>query len=253
MSHDDRPALYAALGDSISIDEYAGGAGLGGASLFAHNRDDFFPHWRGRDLATVHPGLRYHLLAVDGGTTETVLDHQLPQLMRSGVTPAVVTLTVGGNDLLGAYGDTPRARRVVEVVRRRVGQTLRGLRPLMRKPDDPMIVGTVYDPSDGTGDATRVGLPPWPDVADLLAKLNAELRSVAAEHGARVADIHQRFLGHGLLRGDPAQTDPRPGDRELWYCNVIEPNAWGAHGVRAAFLEAFRSQTVRRMRFEPTT
>jgi hypothetical protein len=51
----DAPAVYAALGDSISIDEYAGGSGLGGASLFARNRDDTFPWWRGRDLTTVHP------------------------------------------------------------------------------------------------------------------------------------------------------------------------------------------------------
>jgi len=58
MSRDgrsDAPAVYAALGDSISIEEYAGGSGLGGASLFARNRDDTFPRWRGRDLTTVHP------------------------------------------------------------------------------------------------------------------------------------------------------------------------------------------------------
>ena len=35
--------LYAALGDSISIDEYAGGPGRGGASLLHTNRDDDFP------------------------------------------------------------------------------------------------------------------------------------------------------------------------------------------------------------------
>lgn len=44
--------MYAALGDSISIDQYAGGSGLGGASLFARNRDDTFPRWRGRDAGT---------------------------------------------------------------------------------------------------------------------------------------------------------------------------------------------------------
>jgi lysophospholipase L1-like esterase len=237
----DPPAVYAALGDSISIDEYAGGPGLGGASLLARNRDDLFPGWRGRDLATEHPGLRYQLFAVDGGTTETVLDHQLPRLERSGAAPAVVTLTIGGNDLLRAYGDTPRARSVVAVVRRRVGQALRRLRPLMRTPDDPIVLGTVYDPSDGTGDTARVGLPPWPAVVDLLDELNTELAAVAAEHGARVADVHRHFLGHGLRRGNPAQTHPRPADPDLWYCNVIEPNAWGADGVRAAFWQALHT------------
>jgi hypothetical protein len=55
------------------------------------------------------------------------------------------------------------------------------------------------------------------------------------------------FLHHHLLAVDDGTTDlllhhqlphPRPGDRELWYCRVIEPNAWGAAAVRAAFWEA---------------
>ena len=208
------PAVYVALGDSISIDEYAGGPGRGGASLFARNRDDDFPEWRGRDLAALHPGLQYHLLAMDGGTTQTLLDLQLPRLERSGVAPTVVTLTVGGNDLLQAYGDTHRAYDVVQ------------------------LVGTVYDPSDGSGDTSRLGLPKWPQAGDVLEALNTRLRTVAELHGARLADIHGHFLGHGLQAGDPAQGDRRPDDRDLWYCNVIEPNAWGANGVRTAFWQA---------------
>jgi GDSL-like lipase/acylhydrolase family protein len=234
----DGPGVYVALGDSISIDRYAGGEGRGGASLLARNRDDDFPQWRGRDLATLDPTLSYHLLATDGGTTSTLLDAQLPRLEGSALAPTIVTLTVGGNDLLGAYGDTRRAREVVSVVRRRVGQALVRVRSVMRQRSDPVIVGAVYDPSDGTGDASRVGLPPWPQVVDILAELNVALHGVAAEHGAQVADIHGRFLGHGLRAGNPAQSDPRPADRNLWFCNVIEPNAWGASAVRAAFWDA---------------
>jgi hypothetical protein len=54
------------LCDSISIDEYAGGRGRGGASLLAANRDEDFPQWRGKDLRTLHEGLRFQLLASDG-------------------------------------------------------------------------------------------------------------------------------------------------------------------------------------------
>lgn len=50
-----------------------------------------------------------------------------------------------------------------------------------------------------------------------------------------VAEIAQRFAGHGLLAGDPARPDVRPQDRHLWLCSVIEPDAWGAGGVREAF------------------
>ena len=228
---------YVALGDSISIDVYAGGPGRGGPSLLARNRDDDFPEWRGRDLATMRPELGFELLATDGGTTSTLLDGQLPRLEASGLVARMVTLTVGGNDVLGAYGDTTRALETVELVRARVDQALGRLEALVA-PGAPIVVGTVYDPSDGTGEAWRVGLPPWPEVVDVLTALNAALRSVARGHGAIVADIHGRFLGHGLHAGDPGQPDARPDARSLWYCHVIEPNAWGADAVRAAFWEA---------------
>ncbi|HEV2784816.1 MAG TPA: GDSL-type esterase/lipase family protein, partial [Solirubrobacteraceae bacterium] len=184
-------ALYVALGDSISIDVYAGGPGRGGASLLARNRDRDFPDWRGHDLATTRPELGFALLATDGGTTASLLDAQLPRLESSGVLPRVVTLTVGGNDVLAAYGQTRRALEIVRVVGARVGQALERLGSVVAS-RDPVIVGTVYDPSDGTGEAWRVGLPPWTDVVDVIAELNATLRAVATEHGAVVADIHGR-------------------------------------------------------------
>ena len=242
-----RPAaseVYIALGDSISIDVYAGGPGRGGASLLARNRDDDFPDWRGRDLATTRPALGFALLATDGATTASLLDAQLPRLQSSGAVPRVVTVTAGGNDVLRAYGDTRAALRTVRAVRTRVASSLDRLYALV-VPTDPVIVGTVYDPSDGTGEAWRVGLPPWPDVVDVLAELNAELRAVASEHGAVVADIHAHFLGHGLQAGDPAQAEARPGNRALWYCNIIEPNAWGANAVRAAFWAALQDHAAR--------
>ena len=52
------------------------------------------------------------------------------------------------------------------------------------------------------------GLPPWPQVIDVLAELNDELREVAAEHGTRVADIHGYFLGHGLRAGNRLKLIP---------------------------------------------
>ena len=233
----DFPPVYVALGDSISIDEYAGGPGRGGASLLFRNRDEDFPEWRGRDLATCHPGTEFALLATDGATTATLLDRQLPKLAGLGVRPTVVTLTIGGNDLLGAYGDTGAARAVLTWVRTAVTLALGQLAPLLA-PDARVVVGTVYDPSDGTSDGARLGLPPWPDGAAVIGELNDALRVVAGEHGAAVAEIAAEFHGHGVLAGDVARPEPRPADRDLWFCSVIEPNAWGAGGVRAAFWAA---------------
>jgi lysophospholipase L1-like esterase len=201
--------VYAALGDSMSIDDYAGGPGRGAASLLWRNRDHDFPAWAGRDLTTHDPTAHLALLASDGATSTTVVREQLGRLRRLGIPPTVATVTMGGNDLLLAYGDTTAARQAIGTVVDNGRLVLAGLRALMG-PQAPIVVATVYDPSDGSGDADRLGLPAWPRALELLAELNRSLGALAAEHGALVADVHARFLGHGLAAGDPAQPAARP-------------------------------------------
>ena len=232
-----QPVAYVALGDSISVDDYAGGPDCGGPSLLFRNRDDDFPLWRGRDLVSTDPEASFVLLASDGATTRTLLDSQLPRLVARRSRPTLVTVTIGGNDVLGVYGDTAAAHASIEQVSFAVSLTLAELRGLL-VPEGRVIVGTVYDPSDGTGDARRLGLPPWPEAVEVIAGLNDALRAVAHRHGAGVAEIGELFLGHGLRAGDPSLPDPRPPQRDLWLCSVIEPNAWGAGGVREAFWAA---------------
>jgi lysophospholipase L1-like esterase len=215
---------YAALGDSMSIDVYAGGAGRGAASLLHRNRDIDFPDWSGRDLHT--RGYELLDLSYDGATTGGVLAQQLPRLER----PDLVTITIGGNDLMGAYGDTAGAEAVIRTVAERSDAILDGVTATFRGPRR-VVVSTVYDPSDGTG-AVPSGLPPWPDGPRLVRRLNARLTDLADRHGAVVADLHAHFLGHGAKAGDPGQPHPRPDNRDLWYCGVIEPNAWGAAEIR---------------------
>ncbi|MEX5716938.1 SGNH/GDSL hydrolase family protein [Geodermatophilus maliterrae] len=231
------PPCYVALGDSISIDDYAGGPGRGGAGLLFRNRDDDFPDWRGRDLLSLDPATTFALLASDGATTRTLLQAQLPRLRALPARPTLVTLTIGGNDLLSVYGDTAAAREVVTRVAAAVDAALAELAGLLA-PGGRVVVGTVYDPSDGTGDTAALGLPPWPDAVAVIGELDDALRGVAARHGAAVADIAGVFRGHGLRAGDPSQHAARPAQRRLWFCDVIEPNAWGAGGVRTAFWAA---------------
>ena len=237
--------VYAALGDSMSIDEYAGGPGRGAASLLWRNRDDDFPAWAGRDLTGRDPTARLVLLASDGASSTTVAGEQLELLRRLGSIPTLATVTMGGNDLLAAYGDGAAARRAIRTVVDNGRLVLGGLRELMG-PQAPIVVATVYDPSDGRGDAGRLGLPSWPEALARLAELNQTLRVLAEAHQALIADVHARFLGHGLAAGDPTQLAARPPDRGLWYCGVIEPNAWGASEIRAAFWEALASTDIKR-------
>ena len=232
--------VYAALGDSMSIDDYAGGPGRGAASLLWRNRDHDFPAWAGRDLTTHDATARLLLLASDGATSATVAREQLERLRRLGSIPTLATVTMGGNDLLATYGDAGAARRAIKMVADNGRRLLARLRDLMG-PAAPIVVATVYDPSDGSGEAGRLGLPPWPEVLELLAELNWMLRALAQDHQALVADVHARFLGHGLAAGDPTQPAPRPPDRGLWYCDLIEPDAWGASEIRASFWETLQA------------
>jgi lysophospholipase L1-like esterase len=108
--------IYLALGDSISIDDYTGVPGGGAASQLARKL--------GLDLVD---------LTRDGNTTQGVLT----DLARAPTSADVVTLTAGGNDLLG--GESPGA------ILRRPEKITQRLQPLGVR----TVVNTVYDPSDG--------------------------------------------------------------------------------------------------------
>jgi lysophospholipase L1-like esterase len=216
---------YYALGDSISIDDYAGGPGLGAASLLA---DDF--------------GIDLKLLARDGATSDDVVRFQLDKIEGR---PALITLTMGGNDLLttlftparlGLPPDLDAARRTVAQVAVNYAITL----PALTATGARVVLSTVYDPTDGTGDLSWAGLPPWTGGLEILAALNDVIRDAAAGHGTALADLHAAFLGHGAKAGDVSAAEPRPGNRDLWLCGHIEPNAWGAQAIRDTWRAALR-------------
>lgn len=229
-------SIYAALGDSMSIDDYAGGPGCGAASLLYRNRYLDFPEWDGRDLIRAARPCRFVNLAMDGATSATVRYAQIPRLRETGARPDFVTLTMGGNDLLQTFGSDASARAAGHALRENGHAALAELRRLCA-PDVSIVLGTIYDPSDGTGDTARLGILPWPGALEQIARFNETIRALANEHEALVADIHGDFLGHGLRAGNPSQSEARPAGRDLWYCGVVEPNAWGASAIRRVFHE----------------
>jgi lysophospholipase L1-like esterase len=222
----------------MSIDAYAGGPGRGAASLLLQNRDDDFPDWTGRDLKSRLPGARLIPLAMDGGTSATVRYAQLPRFAEMSVKAAAVTLTMGGNDLMQTFGSEDAAA----LARRSLlenGKAIISLARELSEPGAPLLLGTIYDPSDGSGDTRRLNLLPWPGAVSWIHRFNDTLRDLAAIDNVELVDLHALFQGHGLATGDnPAQPDPRPANRELYYCGVIEPNAWGASAIRAGWWDA---------------
>jgi lysophospholipase L1-like esterase len=182
--------IYLALGDSISIDDYTGVRGGGAASQLARKL--------GLDLVD---------LTRDGNTTHGVLADVAPAPAAADV----VTLTAGGNDLLG--GELPRA------ILGRLHQIAERIQPLGAR----VVLNTVYDPSDGNNEVGRreLGLS-RPATIELRRRLNAVNRGIAklaGEHGFLVADLERLFHGHGVASNEP------------WFVQVIEPNLAGATAV----------------------
>ena len=222
-------ALYVAIGDSISIDDYpryeTGRDGLGAASLFLRNADDFWPEFQGRDLLTATPCIRFLDLTADGATTDDVLRWQLPRLEQSD-DEAIVTITAGGNDLLMNLRAPKTPPGLVEGVSERIRTIVETV--LQRLPAARVFLGTIYDPSDGTNILYGERLE---REARWLAAVNDSIRNTARLHEAvTLIDIHRHFLGHGLTVAEK--------DRWYWSGLVFEPNARGASEVRRLWLEA---------------
>jgi lysophospholipase L1-like esterase len=207
---------YIALGDSMSIDDYAGQVGRGAASLLHRNADDDFPHWQGHDLSS--RGRRLQCLARDGASVYNILQDQLPQITDA---PAVVTISMGGNDLLAAYGMAGAAEAAIATVAATGAAVLGRLRTITTG-NVPIIITTVYDPSDGAGAGTAQ-LPLWPEGPMFVALLNEQPSNLARRYDAGLADVHAHFHGHGAMLADPGQPEARPVNRDLWYCGVVNP------------------------------
>ncbi len=234
------PSDYVSLGDSMSIDDYSGMKGGGAASLLFANQSVDFPEWNGRDLQTVLAPCRFLPLALDGATSAAVRYAQIPRLKEWAVRPAVVTLTMGGNDLLQTFGDSHAADAANRALREHGRAILTDLQKMVL-PGAPIVLTTIYDPSDGTGDTGALQILPWPGALAWIHAFNETLRSLSREFDTLLGDAHATFQGHGLLAGNPAQTEPRPANRDLFYCGVIEPNAWGASALRGLWWETLQT------------
>lgn len=190
---------YLALGDSISIDEYTGIPGGGAASQFAR----------------AVPADTFQDLTGDGWMTQQVQK----ALSRIEGSPNVITLTVGGNDLLALLlqKDEPAildGRNILLIISR-----IQEICVHLRKTYDArLILNTVYDPTDGdAGHLADAHLPV--EVLKMLGELNHGIRLVARAYGARVSDLEKLFKGHGFWSDDP------------WLTDIIEPNLAGATAI----------------------
>jgi hypothetical protein len=218
-------SIYLALGDSISIDDYTGVRGGGAPSQFA------------RKLGAVLVDLTR-----DGNTTRG--GARRPRWRTS--SRGNCALTAGGNDLLG--GEHPRAilRRLHQIAKR------------IQSHGGPVVLNTIYDPSDGDNELGRreLGLS-WLAAIGLRRRLNAVnggIGELAREHGFLLADLERLFHGHGVASNEPwfihvIGAEPRRCDRrrgtlvraaDVAPRGLIEQVAFDADRTQSRFLASPR-------------
>ena len=240
MSIDLYPALDAGETDVAVALEWAAAAGdvapLGAASLLHRNADERYPDFAGSDLLSRWPDIGALNLAEDGATIGDVFGTQLAQLGES-EEPTLVTLSIGGNDLLSAFENRPVAdllARIVEDIAEGYEFLLQSVR--RARPQSSIILTTIYDPSDGTrkvpGLFDGTGALPLSALHDM----NARIATMATTtRDCALADVHAHFLGHGVAAQEK--------DRWYWKRSWIEPNAVGASEIRRVWLDALGKLT----------
>ncbi|TCJ13698.1 SGNH/GDSL hydrolase family protein [Rubrobacter taiwanensis] len=178
-SEEPPPLTYLSLGDSLAVGVGASDPDeLGYTPLYR----DRLAEATGREVELVN-------LGVSGETSSSMIgesgDSQLDQAVRvlRESPEAVVTLSIGGNDLLRVRNAPDAARR--EALDRfgwNLNYILRTLRRASESPPE-IVVLTLYNPAPGTI------TDPW------TGRMNETIRAVAGRHGASVARADRAFEG----------------------------------------------------------
>lgn len=176
--------IYLALGDSMSIDDYTGVKGGGAVNQFF------------RSL----------------GSNWSLDDRTFDGCQMAGVPSdgegAVVTLTIGGNDLLWN-----KAQYLSEGVANFAAEHLALLRALREQnPNSLLIVGDIYSPAAPLTDAEARG----------LADANQAIHENCREVGAQLVAIYEAFQGR----------------EDSLLCLGIEPTLKGAEVIAGLFADA---------------
>jgi lysophospholipase L1-like esterase len=184
---------YLALGDSMSIDNYAGVDGGGAVAQF-------------------------HKRLVQRGDATWTLDDRTFDGCTIGRVPetspllnvALITMTIGGNDLLQNMDRD--LREYVPKFERAYRDLLGGIRK--RHPKATVIVGNIYHP--------QADLPP--NLEEALRRVNLFIAETIQQNGFRLADIFGAFRGH----------------EQEYLCLGIEPTLKGATMIADLFERAFQ-------------
>ena len=202
----DRPTRYMALGDSLA-------AGYGAV-----------PATQGYVYLLYHLGvfdsidrMLFCNAGVPGANSHDVLEHQVPLAVNK-FRPTVITISVGGNDLLPLLQGAG-LRQVLDTLRTNLDQILQRLRSGL--PEAKIYLNNLYS------------IPEIPEIVVIVPVLNRLISRVARSYDVPIADVYSAFRGKGgLLR---IEHDGAPRDE-------VHPTNAGYRVMAQAFEEVVKRQ-----------
>lgn len=209
---------YLGLGDSISSDDFPGN-GKGAVSLFYRNHQDT-PEFDGLDILSLNPRCDLHNLTRNGYTSGDIVNILKNLQLVTGEGTTMVTLTVGGNDLLQflVIKDFPTQNMLqnYEYNLYKIVDLLAAKIPTFK-----LIIGTVYDP------VHQVGLivPQIVQEEQLIQQLNERITKLSDSTSIFLADIYTHFIEHAT---------------HDWFIFPFEPSATGASEIRSVFWDTMQ-------------
>jgi lysophospholipase L1-like esterase len=192
----------------------------------------------------------------ESGATSGQVTYQLTQVPDNKSGDTLVTVSLGGNDLLGNYQALITTDGLAKVEKQIFDNLLKVKQHFADKTRYPgkvtILIFNVYDPTDDAGllpadanveavCASLISLGPivGPVLRKQLAQYNANLHAFAKQNGLIVADIYAAFLGHGFHFADTQATCYDASDPTLWFArDCIHPNDAGHHALPNALDDA---------------
>lgn len=225
------------IGDSVT-DGYGAAKGRGYFDLLHDSR----PLGRSRigDLRSAHKNIRAINISVSGANSGQCLKLLQARRPFAGDLHGIVTMSIGGNDLIHWYGRTAptrlamfgathkQAKPWIAAFRTRLDKILAEVERLLPA-GCRVFLANIYDPTDGTGKIELGGLPRWPDGLKILAEYNRIIADAAARRrNVHMVDMRGLFLGHGLASTKAKTILARQKDPNYWYySNLEDPNERG--------------------------
>jgi len=259
---------YVAMGDSILIDKYAGNENCecGGASLFFKNKNLLFPSYKNKDLLSIIPNAKKIILAQDSAKIDDLF-LQFTQLKQLKITPNLITVSIGGNDIVEILrsksllqSDKSHILNMLDEFSKKITAISMKLNELKKINNELIImILNVYDPTDGLGyDFTSNKSNSFLDhkhksqIYHIFYKFNEELMKISTINDYILIDIHSHFLGHGIFHNN-RRNNPFYVNGKYWYHSniIIDINQSGAHELRKLLYYEFQKNYIKQKTKSP--